>query len=117
MFVQVTGVVPVSLVSDLSRIFLFKLTFKKAGGESHSNKWCFNSDKAVPINKARKAALEPALVALPFPPEPVQTVLACVSRLAWLCVNRHLRARGCPGCPSRAGLGWAQGASAVPGSN
>lgn len=78
MFIQVTGAVPVSLVSDLSRIFLFKLTFKK-GGKSHSNKRCFNSDKALPVNKARKAMLEPVLVALPSQPESTWTALARVS--------------------------------------
>lgn len=70
MFIQVTGVVPVPLVSDLSRIFLFKLTFKK-GGKSHSNKWHFNSDKAVPVNKAKKAVLEPTLAALLSLPQSV----------------------------------------------
>lgn len=65
-FIQVAGVVPVSLVSDLSRIFLFKLTFKK-GGKSHRNKPCFNSDKALALNKARKVSLEPATDGWAFP--------------------------------------------------
>lgn len=57
-FIQVAGVIPGSLLSDLSQIFLFKLTFKK--GEGVPATQCFNSDKAVPGNKGRKASVQPA---------------------------------------------------------
>lgn len=114
-FIQVTGVVPVSLVNDLSRIFLFKLTFKK-GGKSHSNKLCFNSDKPSLVNKARKAVPEPTLAALPSPVESVRTALACVSRPAWFCMNQHLPCLwAAPATQSWAGLGWVWGGSAAPG--
>lgn len=64
-FIQVAGVIPVSLLSDLSQIFLFKLTFKK--GEEVTETQCFNSDKAIPVNKARKASLEPVAGGWAFP--------------------------------------------------
>lgn len=112
MFIQVTGVVPVCLVSDLSRIFLFKLTFKK-GGKSHSNKRCFNNDKALPVNKARKAAPEPTLAALPSLTESIRTVLACVSFPNLLGFAFAVPVgRSC--CPGWAGLGWAHSGSAAP---